>query len=81
MGIEQSPLEKMVKLEDLKGRKIVDAKVAPYMPPEEVGQLELRLDDGKTVTIMRGVFGSYGDTIVEIDSEIVYQRGSISYEV
>ena len=39
----------MVKLEDLKGKKIVKAKVADYMPPETSGQLELELDDGSTL--------------------------------
>ena len=41
----------MVKLEDLKGRKITGVRVMPGSPPEEYGQLELKMDDGKIVTI------------------------------
>ncbi len=59
----------MAKLEDLKGRKIVNARIMPNIPPEEYGQLELELDDGTVLSIERGDNGDSNHYLIIYDKD------------
>lgn len=68
---------KIFELEDLKGKNIVDARVRLNMPPEEMGQLELELNDGRILSFNNEIEYINGNpvycAVARIDHEEVYR--------